>query len=98
MIYVRCMNCSYNNVAKGIRLLDKKAIFVYIGKKFMQVRAFERYIPLQIISITFTSLIIMYDSSFWIFSGASYFAIICDQVSLFIPAPSWAELDPNLLF
>ena len=24
--------CSYNNVAKGIRLLDKKAILVYSGK------------------------------------------------------------------
>ena len=23
MIYVKCINCSYNNVAKGIRLLDK---------------------------------------------------------------------------
>ena len=32
VIYVRCINCSYNNVAKGIRLLDKKAIFVYTGK------------------------------------------------------------------
>ena len=44
MIYVRCINCSYNNVAKGIRLLDKKAnIFVYTGK----IRAFESYIPLR---------------------------------------------------
>ena len=32
VIYVRCINCSYNNVAKGVRLLDKKAIFVYTGK------------------------------------------------------------------
>ena len=32
VIYVRCMNCAYNNVAKGICLLDKKAIFVYTGK------------------------------------------------------------------
>ena len=31
MIYARCINCSYNNVAKGIRLLNKKAIFVYTG-------------------------------------------------------------------
>ena len=44
MIYVRCINCSYNNVAKGIRLLDKKH-FLFIQEKFMQVRAFERYIP-----------------------------------------------------
>ena len=32
MIYVRCIICSYNNVAKGIRLLDEKEIFVYTGK------------------------------------------------------------------
>ena len=32
VIFVRCISCSYNNVAKGIRLLDKKAIFVYTGK------------------------------------------------------------------
>ena len=31
-IYVRCKNYSYNNVAKGIRLLDKKAMFSYTGK------------------------------------------------------------------
>ena len=43
VIYVRCINCSYSNVAKGIRLLDKKANFVYTGKKNMQLRAFERY-------------------------------------------------------
>ena len=47
VIYVRCLSCSYNNVAKGIRLLDKKAILVYTGKVFMQVRAFERYIPIK---------------------------------------------------
>ena len=44
--YVRCIKCSYNNVAKGIRLFDKKAFFVYAGNS-MQVRAFERYIPLS---------------------------------------------------
>ena len=33
VIYVRCINCSYNKVAKGIHLLDKKAFFfVYTGK------------------------------------------------------------------
>ena len=47
VMYVRCINCSYNNGAKGIRLLDKKAIFCLYRKKFMQVRAFERYIPLN---------------------------------------------------
>ena len=45
VIYVRCISCSYSNVAKGISLLDKKAIFVDTGN-FIQVRAFERYIPL----------------------------------------------------
>ena len=35
-------------MAKGIRLHDKKAFFVYTLKKtFMQVRAFERYISLR---------------------------------------------------
>ena len=33
VIYVRCINCSYNNVANGIRFLDKKAFFVYTGKR-----------------------------------------------------------------
>ena len=47
VIYVRCINCSYNNVAKSIRLLIKKAFFVYYRKNVMQVRAFERYIPLK---------------------------------------------------
>ena len=32
VIYLRCISCSYNNVAKGIRLLDKKAIHVYTGQ------------------------------------------------------------------
>ena len=45
VIYVRCINFSYNNVAKGNRLLEKKQ-FCLCRNKFMQVRAFERYIPL----------------------------------------------------
>ena len=45
-IYVRCMNSTYKNVAKGIRLPDKKAFFIYTGKLY-EVRAFERYIPLK---------------------------------------------------
>ena len=40
VIYVRLINCSYNNVAKGIRLLDNKHFCLY-----RKVRAFERYIP-----------------------------------------------------
>ena len=46
VIYVKCIKYSYNNVAKGIRLLDKK-YFLFIQEKIMQVRAFERYIPLN---------------------------------------------------
>ena len=47
VIYVRCISCSYNNVAKVIRLLDKKSNFCLYRKNFMQVRGFERYIPLK---------------------------------------------------
>ena len=49
VIYVRCINCSYNNVAKGIRLLDKKNnIFCLYRNNVMKVTAFERYIPLKL--------------------------------------------------
>ena len=51
VLYVRCINCSYNNVTKGIRLLDKNAYFCLYRKNFMQVRAFERYIPLKLHSL-----------------------------------------------
>ena len=44
--YVRCINCSYNYAAKGIRLLVKKH-FCLNRKNVMHVRAFERYIPLS---------------------------------------------------
>ena len=44
-IYVRCINYSYNNMAKGIRLLGKKAICLY-RNFFLQVRAFESNISL----------------------------------------------------
>ena len=56
VIYVRCINCSYNNVAKGIRLLDKKHP-LFIQENFMQVRAFERYIPITIVIISYVSSI-----------------------------------------
>ena len=45
--YVRCINCSYNNVAKSISLLDKKYIFMQENVIYVQVRAFERYVPLR---------------------------------------------------
>ena len=32
VICVIWISCSYNNIAKGIHLIDKKAIFVYTGK------------------------------------------------------------------
>ena len=37
--YVRCMNCSYNNVAKAIRLLEKKAI-LFMQEKFYASKSF----------------------------------------------------------
>ena len=42
----QCINCSYNNVAKGIRFLDKKQ-FLFKQENLMQVRAYERYVPLS---------------------------------------------------
>ena len=64
VICVRCINCSYNNITKRIRLLDKTVICVYTGKKILQVRAFESNIPkhqycvmlLENFSITMSSL------------------------------------------
>ena len=32
VINVRCIKCSYSNIPKSIRLLNKIVIFVYIGK------------------------------------------------------------------
>ena len=39
VIYVKCTNCSYNNVAKGIRLLDSKH-FLFIQEKFHASKSF----------------------------------------------------------
>ena len=51
MTYMRCLNCSYNDTAKGIVfiicLLDKKNNFCLYRKNVMPVRAFERYISLN---------------------------------------------------
>ena len=38
---------SYNNVAKGIRLLDKKKQHFFFKQEKFHARAFERYIPLS---------------------------------------------------
>ena len=46
VIYVRYMNCSYNIVAKGIRLLDKKA-FLFIQEKFHASKSFWKIYPLN---------------------------------------------------
>ena len=46
LIYVRCINCSYNNEAKGTCLLVKKKFLLY-RNDHMQVRDFERYILLK---------------------------------------------------
>ena len=46
VIYVRCISCSYNNVVSVF--LTKTHFFCLYRKFFMQVRAFERYIPLSV--------------------------------------------------
>ena len=46
MICVRYINCSYNNIAKGIRLLHKIAI-LFIQEK-IYTRAFEISVPLKL--------------------------------------------------
>ena len=46
VIYVRCISCSYNNVAKSIRLLDKQ-LFLFIQEKIYASKSFERYIPIN---------------------------------------------------
>ena len=40
VIYVRCITCSYNNVAKGVRLLDKKKQFLFIQENFHASKSF----------------------------------------------------------
>ena len=44
VICVRSINCLYNNIAKGIRLLDNIAIFVYIQVK---CKSFWKQYPLN---------------------------------------------------
>ena len=44
VIYVRCISCSYNNVAKGIRLLDKKQ-FLFIQENFHASKSFLKIYP-----------------------------------------------------
>ena len=61
VIYVK-IKCSYNNVAKGIRFIDKKHFCLY-RKKIMQVRAFERYIPLMFTQFCTLSDIKIYNHS-----------------------------------
>ena len=51
-ICVRCINCSYNNIARRIGLLDKIVIFVYTGnfsykRALRALRAFEIGEPLK---------------------------------------------------
>ena len=45
MICVECINCLCMNIANGIRLIDKIAIFLY--RKRLHTRAFESKIPLK---------------------------------------------------
>ena len=43
--FVGCINCEYNNEAKGIRLLDKKAFFVYIGQISFKIELLKDISP-----------------------------------------------------
>ena len=52
MICVRCIYCLYNIIAKGIRLLDKMAIFVYTGNFFIYVRAIKSNAPFTLLCDT----------------------------------------------
>ena len=54
VIRVRCINCSYNNVAKGIRLLDKKQV-LFIQETFYS--SFQE-LPLTGICVHAVSIII----------------------------------------
>ena len=46
VVYVRCITCSYNNVAKGVRLLDKN-IFVFIQEKIHASKSFRKIYPIK---------------------------------------------------
>ena len=65
VIYVRCINCSYNNVAKGIRLLDKKATFVYTGiisckEELLKVYPLNSFIDTELFNAFFDT-----EAPFW---------------------------------
>ena len=47
VICVRYINCPYNNVAKDIRLLDKKS-FLFIQEKFHASKSFWKIYPLNV--------------------------------------------------
>ena len=47
VIYVRCISCSYNIVAKSIRLYDKKAILV-LQENFHASKSFWKIYPLNV--------------------------------------------------
>ena len=47
VIYVRFINWSYNNLAKGIRLLDKKQ-FLFIQEKCHASKSFWKIYPLNV--------------------------------------------------
>ena len=46
VIYVRYKSCSYNNVAKGIRLLKKKQ-FMFIQENFHASKSFWKIYPIN---------------------------------------------------
>ena len=46
VIYVRCINCSFINEAKGVGFLDKKA-FLFMQEKFNASKSFSKIYPLK---------------------------------------------------
>ena len=47
----RCIYCSYNNIDKRVRLLNKKAIFCLYRNTIIQARAFESNIPIPLFDL-----------------------------------------------
>ena len=52
VIYVRCINCLYNNVAKRIRLLDKKHV-LFIHENFHLSKSFWKIYPLTFCDLSY---------------------------------------------
>ena len=84
VIYVRCISCSYNNVAKSIRLLDKKQ-FLIIQENFHASKSFWKIYPLNRVYTEVICLRTMYA----LFSFINKF----DQIQCNFGIPEWEPLN-----